>query len=188
MLIKHINHSLQDDNFYDQQVNEYRMYATIQTLLNDWRLSDKNLFRLATYEDQLVKWLISEKKQHDEQIISEESTGMSRLLMKVMTKKLNEKYSGMFNEDQKSLVKAYCFSAANSDPTIIHKKLSEIKGNLLQRIEEYKNSRPSDKYINGKLNETREKILAEKLDNVDDELITRFMLYTKLGTELADEE
>jgi hypothetical protein len=188
ILIKHINHSLNDENFYDQQINEYRMYATVQTLINDWRATDKNIGRLASYEDQLVRWLVSEKVQPEEQIISEESQGMSRLLMKVMTKKLNEKYTGILNDEQKSLVKAYVFSTANSDPSIITKKLQEIKGNVLQRIEAYERTNPNDQYINEKLNGVRERLISENVETVDDNTVTRFMLYTKLSTELDGEE
>jgi len=188
LLIKHINHSLNEDNFYDYHINEYKMYATVQTLLNDWRSTEKNISRMALYEDQLVRWLTTEKLQHDEQIISEESAGTSRLLMKVMTKKLNEKYSGILNEDQKALLKAYVFSTANSDPEVIQKKLQEVKGGLLNKINEYQNSHSDNVYINNKLNETRAKILEEEINVIDDDTITRFMLYTKLSTELVGEE
>jgi len=188
ILIKHINHSLKDENFYDQQINEYRMYATVQTLINDWRAADKNIGRLASYEDQLVRWLVSEKTQPEEQVISEESQGMSRLLMKVMTKKLNEKYTGILNDEQKSLVKAYVFSTANSDPSIITKKLQEIRGNVLQKIESYERSNPDDRYINEKLSGVREKLISESAETVDDNTVTRFMLYTKLSAELDGEE
>jgi len=188
ILIKHINHSLKDENFYDQQINEYRMYATVQTLINDWRATDKNIGRLASYEDQLVRWLVSEKTQPEEQVISEESQGMSRLLMKVMTKKLNEKYTGILNDEQKSLVKAYVFSTANSDPSIITKKLQEIRGNVLQKIESYERSNPDDRYINEKLSGVREKLISESAETVDDNTVTRFMLYTKLSAELDGEE
>lgn len=188
LLIKHINHSLKEDHFYDYHINEYKMYATVQTLLNDWRSTEKNISRMALYEDQLVRWLTTEKVQHDEHIISEESAGTSRLLMKVMTKKLNEKYSGILNEDQKALLKAYVFSTANSDPEVIQKKLQEVKGGLLNKISEYQNSHSDNVYINNKLNETRAKILEEEISTVDDDTITRFMLYTKLSTELVGEE
>jgi hypothetical protein len=187
LLIKHINYSIKDDNFYDQQINEYRMYATVQTLLNDWRSTDKDLSRMATYEDQLVQWLVSERPEADDHVISEESNGTARLLMKVMTKKLNEKYAGVLNDDQKSLVKAYVFSAAHDDPTVIHKKLAEIKSDLLQRMDEY-TAANANKYVNEKLNEARERLISETLDVVNDETVTRFMLYTKLSTELNGEE
>lgn len=188
LLIKQINYSLKDDHFYDQQIAEYKTYATVQTLINDWRSPMRDLSRLATYEDQLVRWLVTEKSQPDDMVLNEESTGTSRLLMKVMTKKLNEKYAATLNEDQKSLVKAFVFSKANSDPTVIQKKLSKIKQDLLQRINEYRASNPGDKFINEKLNDAHGRLLSESLSEVDDDTITRFMLYTKLNTELEGEE
>ena len=189
LLIKHINHALRDENFYDQQINEYKMYATVQTLLNSWRESSRNkdIGRLATYEDQLTNWLVTEKVAADDQFISEESNGMSRLLMKVMTKKLNEKYTGILEEDQKGILKSYVFSTANSDLSIVQKKLTEIKDSLLRKISTYESS-SDNKYIINKLHEARDKLLEEGLEIVDDDTITRFMLYTKLNSELDREE
>lgn len=188
LLIRSINHMLGDDAFYDQHVNEYRTYATVQTLLNDWRSPDRDLMRLATYEDQLVKWLVSEKMKEEDQIMSEESSGTSRLLMKVMTKKLNEKYSGVLTDDQRSLVKAYAFAAANDDPSIVRKKLEEIKVHLLSEIDSYESEKSDNQYINEKLRDVKARLLQETLDVVDDESVTRFMLYTKLSSELSEKE
>jgi hypothetical protein len=36
-LIKNINYYLRDNNFFDQQINEYKAYATAQMLINNWR-------------------------------------------------------------------------------------------------------------------------------------------------------
>lgn len=188
LLIKHINHTLGSDEFYDQQINEYRMYATVQTLINDWRSPNRDLGRLASYEDQLVKWLVSEKAPETEDVINEETAGTGRLLMKVMTKKLNEKYAGSLNEGQKSLLKAYVFSTAHEDPTIIVKKLQEIKGGLTNLIEKHCSGGKENQYVLDKLIETKAQLINENVDVVDDELVTRFMLYTKLASELENEE
>lgn len=187
ILIKNINHLINDENFYDQQVNEYKVYATVQTLINEWRSSDKDIGKLAEYEDQLMKWLTTEKKEQEDSVINEESPGTARLMMKVMTKKLNEKYSGVLNADQKSLMKAYIFSTASSDPTVIQKKLAEIKDSLLQKIEAYSKIE-KNKLISEKLSSTSQQLLTENLDNVDDSTVTRFMLYAKLGSELDQED
>jgi hypothetical protein len=188
LLIKNINHMLSDGNFYDQQINEYRMYATVQTLLNDWRSKERNISRMASYEDQLVRWLVSEKQPLEEQHLSDETQGTSRLLMKVMTKKLNEKYAAVLNEEQKSLVRAYVFSTANSDPTVIKKKLQEIRESVLQQISEYEAANKDNQYINNKLQEVRGRLASENVESFDDNMITRFMLYTRLNAELNGEE
>ena len=188
LLIRDINHIIKDENFYDQQVGEYRFLATIQTLLNDWRNKDSDLGRVASYEDQLVKHLTTEKASEPDQLIAEETPGESRLLMKVMMKKLNEKYSGVLNDEQKSLIRAYAFSTANDDPESIKLKLTEVRDGLLGSIGSFGQQHPENEYINKKLTEAREQLLTEKLDVVNDETVTRFMLYTQLAAELESEE
>lgn len=185
ILIKQINHGLNDSDFYDQQVKEYTMYATIQTLLNSWRNSGRDLSALAEYEDKLMQWLVSEKQQQDsEHQLIDEQPGTARLLMKVMTQRLNEKYSNSLSDAQKSLIKAYVFSSANSNTEVITKKLTEIKGAALQAIDEYYDANKNNEYISKKLVSAKEKLLSEDVENVDDDKIARFLLYTKLNTEI----
>jgi hypothetical protein len=188
LLISMINKAVNDENFYDHQVNEYRIYATIQTLLNDWRARGSDLQRMAQYEDQLLRWLVTEKVESPDEGISDETPGESRLLMKVMMKKLNEKYAGMLTESQKSLIRAYAFSTANDDLDSIKKKLIEVKESLLNEIADFQQKNPSNAYVNKKLAEARVRLEEETLDVVNDDTVTRFMLYTKLSTELTGEQ
>jgi hypothetical protein len=188
LLIRDINHCINDENFYDQQVSEYRLLATVQTLLNDWRDRDVDLGRVASYEDQLIKHLTTEKTILPDQQLNEETPGESRLLMKVMMKKLNEKYSEILNDEQKALIRAYAFSTANDDSGSIKMKLEEVKNSLISMIDNFNVTHPENVYIINKLNETRDRLLVEKLDVIDDETVTRFMLYTKLATEIESKE
>lgn len=188
LLIRNINHGLQDSNFYDQPITEYLQYATIQTLINDWRSSSTDLRRIAQYEEQLLRWLTTDKQSEPEQTLSEESTGTSRLLMKVMMKKLNEKYSRLLNAEQKELIRAYAFSTANDDSTSIRKKLEEIRERLLKEIEGFEFSKNDYKFVGSKLLEVKEQLLAEDVNAVNDDIVTRFMLYTQLESELKSEE
>ena len=186
ILIRNINHILNDDNFYDQHVNEYRTFATIQTLLNEWKSSNKDLQRVALFEDSVMKHLVTEKSQPADSTITDDTSGTARLLMKVMTKKLNEKYNGILNEQQKSLIKAYAYSTASEDQTSIRMKLQEIKSDLVGLIDGYEIE--ANEYLKNKLQETKGTLLSENLELVDDETVTRFMLYSKLRDELESKE
>lgn len=188
LLIRNINHRINDDIFYDQHVNEYKTYATIQTLLNDWRSKNADLERMGTYEDQLVKYLTTKKEVIAESYISEDSAGQGRLLMRLMMKKLNEKYSGILNEAQRSIVRAYVWSTTQDDPESIKQKLIEVQGSLIGSINDFVASNPQNEYVNNKLNSVKEQLLAESVVSVDDEIVTRFMLYIKLNEELTSEE
>jgi hypothetical protein len=186
LLIATINKAINDDDFYDHQVNEYKIYATIQTLLNDWRTVDRDLGRLAQYEDALLHHLVTEKVEAPDQMIAEDNPGTSRLLMKVMMKKLNEKYAGQLTEEQRGLVRAYAFSTANDDPNSIRKKLAEVKGRLLSEIATFSQHNADNEYVLLKMDEARQRIEDETFDVVDDDTVTRFMLYVKLSTELTE--
>lgn len=187
LLIKNINHALRDDTFYDQQVNEYKAYATIQTLLNDWRSQDPDLRRMAQYEDQLVKWLVTERTS-PQQPTQDESPGTCRLLMKVMMKRMNEKYAGVLTTEQKQLIRAYAFSAANDNDDTIKSKLTEMRDELVSAIDEYRDYNKDNEYVAKKLDEARSQVVGENIETIDDDTVVRFMLYTKLLEELRDKE
>ena len=36
-LIKDINYNLKEETFYDRRVSDYKIFATVQTLLSEWR-------------------------------------------------------------------------------------------------------------------------------------------------------
>lgn len=189
LLIRSINHMIKDENFYDQPIAEYRLYATIQTLFNEWRrpAGTADIVSLANYENQLREWLIAEKKKEDHTLI-DESPGTTRLLMKVMMKKLNEKYSDALNEDQKEIIKAYAFSTANEDQTTIKKKLEEVRSGLLEAIDVYVVQKQDNTFVVGKLQDAKSRILSESLDAVDDSTVSKFMLYSTLRQELTENE
>lgn len=188
LLISNINKSIGDEDFYDQPVNEYRTYATVQTLLNDWRDPSSDLGRLAQYEDQLVSWMVAKKDEPPDSHFESDSPGESRLLMKVMMRKLNEKYANVLTDDQRRLLRAYAFATANDDPSSVRMKLVETKERLLKEIDVYKRSIDDDAYMNAKLVEIVSALSAETLHDIDDDTVTRFMLYTKLSNELRSED
>lgn len=187
ILIRNINHVLNDDNFYDQHVNEYRTFATIQSLLNEWKSPNKDLQKVALFEDSIMKHLVSEKIVLPAATITDATSGTARLLMKVMSKKLNEKYNNILNDQQKSLIRAYTYSTAADDQTSICMKLQEIKAELVKLIDSYETLTTND-YTKNKLQETKCILLNEDLKLVNDETVTRFMLYSKLSDELTAKE
>ncbi len=182
-LIRDINHVINDPDFYDQHVNEYKIMATIQTLINDWRDPDADLNRMAQYEDQLVSWLTTTKHQPTEALV-ESTPGTNRLLMKVMMKKLNEKYSGVLNDDQKALIRAYAFSTANDETMSVKLKMKELRESLVSVIDSFVGTPASTSMLDEKLIETKKQLVSESLEHIDDEVVTRFMLYTKLKSEI----
>lgn len=187
LLIRSINHQLNDDSFYDQPIVEYRTIATIQNLLNCWRSKSIDLSSMAKYEDHVVNWLVTPKIESNQQITTEGTAGSNRLLMKIMMKKLGEKYDNTLSVEQKSLIKAYAFSAANDDEKTIVLKLNEIKDKLLKSIDSYTENKIEEKYITDKLNKVKSGLLTEII-KADDSIVAEYMLYIKLIDEMSGGE
>ena len=82
-LIREINYTLADTDFYFRNVPDYRAYASIQTLLNSWREGDKsNLTDVVLQETKLIEWLTSDKL---ESIVEENvNNDVDALVVKIM--------------------------------------------------------------------------------------------------------
>lgn len=185
-LINVVNKRLNDATFYDQQIDEYKTYATIQTLLNEWRSESPDISLMAKYEDHVMKWLTTDKVVQS-QTISEGSNGSNRLLISVMMKKLNEKYAGSLSNAQKSLVRSYALSAAKDDVGSLKRSLTEVRDGLLTTIAEFKTTEEGQGFLKAKLDDIEQKLTNESLESIDDDTVSRFMLYVKLGDELTEE-
>ena len=187
ILIKDINHNLNNDNcFYDVQLENYKLLATVQMLIKNWQSNSLDLSRQTQYVDNLVEHLVSEKNVISE-VKNENSVGTVRLLMKVMTQKLNEKYNNSFSAEQKSLIKAYAFTNALDNKITIERKLHDIKQNVISNISSYIKS-TQNKLVVEKLTEAKNKLENENINECNDQMIARFMMYLKLNEELTSAE
>ena len=102
-LIKEINHSF-GKGFYQQKIKNYTDYATVQTLMNDWRLWNKADFsRVTLYESKVHNILTTPKKQ--ESLQQEHDDSVDNLVVKVMTEKFNEKYGKQLTDVQQLLIR-----------------------------------------------------------------------------------
>jgi len=189
ILIREVNCKLRDKDFYDRPVTDYRMHATIGTLLNCWRShsSDVDLSLQARYEDQLVEWLSTERSIVEEQALTDESPGMRRLIMKTMMERVNDRYADALNPVQKDIVRAYAFSAAREDDNrTLRAKLESVKSSLVEEIDTF--CQDTSEFMRDKAKSVRERLLAESTEKVDDSVVSRFMLYAKLLDEMGKKD
>ena len=106
-LIRDINKNLNDSNFFNLPIKEYRLYATLQTLMNDWQKEDEtSLSRIVEYEQKLLEWLGSDKDVSP--TLNELTTkDVSSLSVKIMNEKFEKKWGDKLNDLQRSLIKDY---------------------------------------------------------------------------------
>ena len=101
LLIKDINTGLAESRrFYDIKIENYRLFATVQTVLNEWRGKDKlDLTTRARYEEQLVEWLSRPTGEN-----LQEKMDIDPLVQKLMYQKFESKYKEQLSESQKKIL------------------------------------------------------------------------------------
>lgn len=177
LLIKDINYIINESNFYDQKVNAYKSYATIQTLLNNWRGQNPDIAITAEYESKVFGML---REQKSVQELSKEPKA-DKLTLRIMQEKFNKKYGSILNEEQSELMRSYIFG----DRTRARRIMKSIKESAERSLNAYKR-------------ECGNKVLLEKIDRVesgvkfldesvlDDDQVSRFLLLSKLKDEILE--
>ena len=178
MLIRNINHNLNDNRFYDRRVNEYTIYATIQTLLNEWRRPiPVNIVQVAEFEQQLREWLLEEK------VVAtvDEVKDADPLVEKLMLKKFNERYGRGLTEEQSNLIRSYVFEEDD-----VQEHMKNLKESALNEIGIYLKEH-NNSFLTQKLERAQTLILEATMEE-DDESIERFLDVAKLKHEISHKE
>ena len=184
LLIRDINHSLQDASFYHRRIPEYKVYATIQTLLNDWRLGDRaDLSRVVKFESSVVENLLKEKSET--RIEDCTSPDVNNLVVKIMTEKINKKYSDKMTKDQSRLIQEYVFSLSERTNNRIVKKLNKVKVDSIKDLDRFRDSTSNDVLLE-KIQEVKSIIEKESINEISDDSISRFLVLIQLKKELRE--
>jgi hypothetical protein len=184
LLIRDINHILNDSSFYYRRVPEYKTYATIQSLLNDWRkLDEADLLKMVELEGKMVEWLLSEKT--DESLDENIDPNVDTLVVRIMTEKINSKYKNKLNEDQRNIIKSYVFSLSSDNGKSISQKLDNMREDTVNQLYKFKKM-TDNKYILEKIDRVENSILEVSIDNVDDAVISKFLVISQLQNEIKE--
>ena len=182
--IRSINHQLNDSEFYRRRIPEYKMYATIQTLINDWRDPIKvNLHQMAEYEDRVHSWLLEDKKETDLDDLTQ--TDSDALVVKIMTEKLNTKFGKALNPEQKEIVRLYTLTSVDNNQEKLARLLETIRKDALQEMSDYLNTL-DNQILNEKAKKVRKDITEITLGELDDKTITQFLTISQLKAELLE--
>lgn len=191
-LLNEINSAVKDSLFWDRPVPLYKTLATIQTLINDWRKDprDIDLVRLAEYEEQIVTWLQESKDSPKKLEEMKGNPGEDRLLLRIMSKKLEEKYGDALNPMQRTILKEYVLlgSKDSTSPNFIP-VLGQLRTDLIERINNYVRDKSSHDYEVKKLMSLKERLEVQGIDITNNEnWFMDVMDYAKLLEELGTEE
>jgi len=131
LLIKDINTSLAESRrFYDIKIDNYKLFATVQTILNEWRGKEKlGLTERATYEEKIVEWLARDTEKPATAQIP-----VDPLVRKLMYQKFEKKYKDTLSETQKNILEC---SVLGNDAEFIE-IIQETKAKALQTLDSFR--------------------------------------------------
>tara|TARA_B100001094_G_C18177116_1_gene798531 strand:+ start:947 stop:1795 length:849 start_codon:yes stop_codon:yes gene_type:complete len=179
-LIKDINYGLEESNFYGRRVPDYKVYATIQTLLSEWRNSSPDVVITAKFETELHSHLLKEKKLQD--LNELKTTDVNHLVVDIMRKKIEEKFGSHLNDQQLKLLREYVFS--DNDVSTFVKSLVEIKSSTLNALSSFESS-CENQILRKQIPAVKEAVESLSTDTADDETLSRYLTLMKLTEEIT---
>jgi hypothetical protein len=179
-LIKDINYILEENNFYSRRVEDYKEFATVQTLLSQWRSAAPDIVVSTRFESELHSYLLKEKKNVD--IASLKTPHANRLVIEIMHNKIEEKFGGSFSQAQIDLLREYVF--AQNDTDAFCSKLSSIKSSTLNSLNQY-SLMCENKILSDQLDGVRMSVQTLDVEKFDDDSISKYLTLMKLTEELT---
>jgi hypothetical protein len=180
-LIRKLNYTFGRGVIFEESIKNYTEYATIQTLLNEWRNPETASFDLTTkYEIKLHESLSSSIKE--EKSIND-IPQVDSITYKLMNEIFNKKYSSLFNETQNRLLKLY--SAEKNEELL--ESFSNLKTKTGILLEKYINN------CNNKILKEKYQKVFNNISNLSDtevskENLQKYLTLSKLEEELIGEE
>lgn len=177
-LIKELNYSFGKGEIFNKNVKNYRVYATIQTLLNEWRNNSKNFDKVSEYEIVLHNSLTESRKPQKEI----KTTKVDTLTYKLMNEIFEKKYKNNLNKTQNNIISHY----VNEDYENLNKEYSIIKERVFNCISSSK-TLTRNEVLQEKKGIVIKKIASLKTEDNSEENLHKYLLALKLEEEILGE-
>lgn len=176
-LIKDLNYSFGKGVIFEESIKNYKTYATIQTLLNEWR-NNNNFDRITEFEIKLHESL-TEKTVLTETNNLDQNIKFDKLTHNLMKKIFDQKYNHFLNENQKLLIQYY----TNDDEKSLIEHCANIKQDTINNLDSYISSCDNSILIK-KYENVKQNIINLNENNTSKEQLKKFLTLSKLENEL----
>jgi len=199
-LLHEINNDLGDSKFFERAVEDYKIQATIQTMINCWRESSaigsvELIQNCSLLENQVMTYMTTPVvvEAVDSSILEYGDEEIQGLILNIMVEKFNKSYGQSLNEEQKNILNMYVFSSSdyNKKRTLLEflEKLRVNASSLLQR--EYitnPNKALVEKFtkVRHLLEESSSPYRNVSEGTLSDDMITFYMTVSKITEELSE--
>jgi hypothetical protein len=178
-LVNEINRVFGRDKFYMTPVKNYKLLATIHTLMEEWRSSYPDVMRRVQYESKLHEWLLTPKSTP---IIEEMKTpNINDLTVKIMRGSFNKKFDSL-NEKQRDLIRTVVFE---SDKEKVMQTMSEQKASALLSLKSY-STQCDSKHVSSKIPQAVSLLESLNESDTSDSNIAKFLTVAQLCDELME--
>lgn len=180
MLLKSINHNLNDKYFFHRWIPNYKELATIQTLINEWNLQDRSdILRLVMLEGKMVEMLITERAPAQTLDIVPD---IDSLVIKIMNEKFNNKYVGKLSNEQSELIREYVLMSVTGPSTSLIEKIQLLKNNALESLSTIERT-VDNSVLKENLINVRSNIESLDLTELNDNKFSKLMTLSQLINE-----
>ena len=122
--------------------------------------------------------MLEKKKEKLEDLKTED---VDNLTVSIMTKNFNKSFSQELLPEQADLLKEYIFAAGKEDE--VKKVFESYKSNCLNDLENYSLDSDND-FVNEKIDLVKQKITNLPTENINDQIVSRYLTVMKLSNEL----
>ena len=179
-LIREINYQLDSEKVYKTKIDDYRLYATVQTVLNEWRRESPGDLRvLAEYEDKIASWLLEDKRSDEFDI--DEKKDVDSFVVRLMAEKFNDRYGKNLSSDQRALLRKYVFTG---NPAAIQDDVVGLVSKAKQTLENYSTD---SEYVMSKVERVLTKINEHDFSNINDETVSKSLTILSMINQLENE-
>jgi hypothetical protein len=178
-LIKDLNYTIGKGIIFEEKVKNYRKYATIQTLLNEWRSEVSSFDKTTEYEIKLHESLTQKNPVIENNFVPQK---VDKLTYKIMNEMFDKKYKTHLNDTQKEIITLYI----EDNDSKLEEKYQAVKEScdfLLERyIEKCNNEILKEKYLSVKANINKLNTGIKTKENLQ-----KFLTIGKLKEEVLGE-
>lgn len=183
LLIRDINHNLNDSMFFHRRISNYRDLATIQVALNEWSLGDKSDLSKTIIVETKIAEMLRQPAVVKEQIDESKNEQVDTLVVKILNEKFNKKYAGSLTDDQSSLIRDYVLMDKSSGPTEkMLERAEKIKSDAMRCLDDIEKSE-KNQIIQENVKGIRAKVENLDIKNLNDDTLSRLMTLSQLVSE-----
>lgn len=186
-LLKEINYTFGQDFFAEHRVPEYRLLASIQMVIDGCRgdaMLSESVAKIQL-EEGLVQYMTTKGDYSVKQTASKGE--VDALVMKMVAKRFEEKYSKSLVGHQKTLLEKFIRYQVTGDEKqlqdFLHKETVRVSDSIARA--ELMKEVCDDKFMMDKLSEVKRHII--KLGSIDEQ-VENLMLFQKLVEEIEADE